>query len=196
MGRDKGSIVYIRPWLRPEQEGPEPKLGSGRDQRSFCVDLLESACEAVFVSIRRDQSGHLKPGHRPIFDLESPGLKEECVTGPAAGLLAAHRQFPEAAWLVLACDFPLAGTGEVSRLVRERDVRCDATAYYSDETGIVEPFFTIWEPSALAGFHKSKSESPRHFLKGASIKKIPADSVVFTNCNSTSDQIHLKLKHE
>lgn len=66
--------------------------------------------------------------------------------GPAAGLLAAHAADPTVHWLVLACDYPLMSTEELSALckVYEAPVTC-----FKNVEGFFEPFVGVWSPYAL-----------------------------------------------
>jgi molybdopterin-guanine dinucleotide biosynthesis protein A len=128
MGRDKGTLVY--------------EEFSALDQRSRCYELLRPICEGVYISCRKEQDGLLQSLHARIFD--SVG-----VPGPAAGILSAHEAHSDAAWLVLACDFPFVDEGEIRRLVNNRNPRRAATAYFHDRDGVLEPLFAVWEPIAL-----------------------------------------------
>ena len=66
--------------------------------------------------------------------------------GPAAGLLAAHATDPEAHWLVLACDYPVAQFASMRQLLQEFEgpVTC-----FENEDGFCEPLFALWSPEAL-----------------------------------------------
>jgi molybdopterin-guanine dinucleotide biosynthesis protein A len=181
MGQDKGSLIYT-------------ELGRTEDQRQFTARLLEKNCEQVFISCRKAQLSRVPAGFEAILDSENAGDSEAGeAQGPAAGLLAAHRRFPGVAWLVLACDFPLATEDSVSQLARERNPELYATAY-NHKTGHIEPFFTIWEPKALEAF---KTASPSRFLESVPIHKLSTDTDILTNCNSTFEKIglHLNKRH-
>lgn len=67
-------------------------------------------------------------------------------TGPAAGLLAAHRALPAATWLVVACDYPFLTPAVLRRL-------CDAyrppVTCFRNADGFCEPLVGVWSPEAL-----------------------------------------------
>lgn len=72
------------------------------------------------------------------------------VSGPLAGLLAAHRWAPEAAWLVAACDLPLVGPEAVAWLKGARQPGCWAVVPVHG--GGVEPLLACYEPQAAVRF--------------------------------------------
>jgi molybdopterin-guanine dinucleotide biosynthesis protein A len=177
MGQDKGSLIYT-------------ELGRTEDQRQVTARLLEKNCEQVFISCRKEQLSLVPAGFEAILDSENAVDSEAGeVQGPAAGLIAAHHRFPDVAWLVLACDFPLATEDAVSQLTRERNPDLYATTYVH-KTGHIEPFFTIWEPKALRDF---KTSSPSRFLESVPIHKLSTDTDILKNCNSTFEKIGLQF---
>jgi molybdenum cofactor guanylyltransferase len=160
MGTDKGSLIY-----------------HGLDQRSYCAGLLEPFCDDVFVSIRKEQEVLLGTGLKPIFD-EITGI------GPAAGILAAHQKFPEAAWFVLACDMPGITRAAIELLVRRRNPTRASTGYV---LSTIEPLFAIWEPRALTHLKTEALQgrnSPRRALENLSCELVPGDAKVLKNVHS------------
>ncbi|TLS23622.1 uncharacterized protein PpBr36_06399 [Pyricularia pennisetigena] len=86
--------------------------------------------------------------HLPILKVlidEGEGTRLESA-GPAAGLLAAHRAYPSATWLVLACDFPFCTTEILHQL--QSEYQSPVTCFRNDE-GFIEPLLAIWSPDAL-----------------------------------------------
>lgn len=67
--------------------------------------------------------------------------------GPTAGLLAAHQQFPDATWIVIACDYPMLTTEAIVTLQRAfiPPVTC-----FQNVSGFLEPLLGIWSPAALS----------------------------------------------
>ena len=104
MGKDKGQISY-----------------HGVPQSIFLYRLLDPICEQVFLSIRSDQLDQYDNSYRIIVD-------QDQYRGPFYGLLSAHRQDPEAAWLAVACDVPLIDRESPELLINERDQTRAATA--------------------------------------------------------------------
>lgn len=107
------------------------------------VAVLARVVSDVRVAVRRDQ---LADDLRRRFVLVSD---EHANIGPAAGLLAAHRLDPAAAWLVLACDMPNVNEESLSRLMAARVPGCGATAYRASPDGLPEPLCAIYEPATL-----------------------------------------------
>ena len=177
MGKDKGLLQYHH-----------------KPQREYIYDLATHYADDVFYSVRADQE--IGDGERAILDSEN-------VNGPFNGLLSAHRKYPEASWLVLACDLPLLDKNTLKTLVRERDPNMDATALATSASGLPEPLAAIWEPSALRKALEylavSTSTCPRKFLlqPQTRIKLVTPDTDdVLLNANSPEDMeiAHKKLK--
>lgn len=89
----------------------------------------------------------------------SPTVERKEAGGPAAGLLAAHKAAPDAAWLVMACDSPFVTADVLGRLRREHlggrngcsDSETEpAVTCFRGADGFAEPLVGIWTPEALA----------------------------------------------
>ncbi|TLD33677.1 hypothetical protein PspLS_00920 [Pyricularia sp. CBS 133598] len=87
---------------------------------------------------------HHEPSLKVLMD-EGKDSRQES-TGPAAGLLAAHRAYPDVSWLVLACDFPFCTTEVLQQL--QSEYQTPVTCFRNDE-GFIEPLLAIWSPEAL-----------------------------------------------
>lgn len=150
------------------------------------VAVLERVVEEVYVSVRPDQIDEpLRKRFRLIVDRYAE-------LGPAAGLISAHRERPEVAWLVLACDLPFLAGAALERLVAARDPRRDATAYRRCRNGAPEPLCAIYEPSTLQRFLRQVESgellSPRVLLEGADAVLIdPPPGNVLSNINTPAD---------
>lgn len=139
MGQDKAVLLYN---------------GQTSLRRGF--DLLSGACAKVFLSCREDQGGENAYAAFPqIHDRADDG------TGPMAGILSAMALFPDAAWLVLACDLPLLTPRILETLVARRDMQKSATAYRSSHDGLPEPLCAIYEPAAQEAFVNAAAEGLR-----------------------------------
>jgi len=71
-------------------------------------------------------------------------------TGPLAGLLAALRSAPEAAWVICPCDLPWVTPQAVAWLAGERRPGRAAVLPRVPPDGPPEPLFALYEPAALA----------------------------------------------
>lgn len=130
----------------------------GEPQLLATFRLLSQHVQSCFVSLRRDQREEsIRAGLPGIFD-EADGI------GPAAGLLAAHGVYPDAAWLVLACDLPLLQPSTLLGLIRARDGRHAAIAYRSAIDDLPEPLCALWEPAALASLLR-QAQAGRYRLR-------------------------------
>ncbi len=169
MGLDKGTLSF---------------LPSGEDQRTRCARLLAAHCEDVFVSCRADQVGSLAPGLRALVDLPAAGD-----VGPAAGLLTAHRLRPDAAWFVLAVDFPWLDAAGVAEIVAGRAPGTRATCFVHED-GTSEPLLTIWEPAGLAVLSEAAAAGPRRVLEQGPVAScVPSTPRWLVNIN-TAAQLH------
>jgi molybdopterin-guanine dinucleotide biosynthesis protein A len=137
---------------------------AGRTQLERAVALITPLVERVFVSVRPDQTADpLRARFAQIVDSGD-------AAGPIAGIIAAQSQYPEAAWLVLACDLPLLEQRTLEHLLRSRRPERHATAYRSSHDGLPEPLCAIYEPSsreAIRAHVASGRECPRKFLINA-----------------------------
>lgn len=167
MGTDKAHLVY---------EG-EPQLL--RIQR-----ILSAVCSRVYVSARADQDQDCLRSRFPmILDQAPPG-------GPLAGISAAQALYPDAAWLVAACDLPFVNAGTANRLVAARSPAHDVTAFSSMYDGLPEPLFTIWEPSSrhqVAEHRRLGLRCARHALGNLRVNLLTAKSAELENVNTAAD---------
>ncbi|MEX0289609.1 MAG: molybdenum cofactor guanylyltransferase [Flavobacteriaceae bacterium] len=175
MGKDKGAIVY-----------------HNRPQREHLYDLLQRVCDRTFYSIREDQ-------------VEEFSKLEECVVdknifkGPFNGMLSAHEQFPDVAWMVMACDMPFMDEQALRKLLEQSDEDYIATAFATQESGLPEPLAAIWEPQGLAGaidyLRNSSSSCPRKYLINSHTKLVSPDrDQLVLNANSIEDYEHAVAK--
>ena len=155
MKRDKATLTY-----------------QGRTQLEVAMSLLEGRVAKAFVSVRPDQNDPVRAQFEQIVDTHD-GL------GPIAGILAAQARYPEAAWLVLACDLPFLDGATIDYLLAHRDPTHVATAYRSGHPnnpkhhGLPEPLCAIYEPSSrepILAHVASGRDCPRKFLINADTK--------------------------
>jgi molybdopterin-guanine dinucleotide biosynthesis protein A len=157
MGRDKASMV----------------IGTdGLNQGQRAVQELSPFCQKVFLSLRAGQTAPEGCEHLEVVR-DNPEL-----SGPLTGILAAFKQEPDAAWLVMACDLPFVTPEVLNKLV---DARTDGTsfiAYASATDGLPEPLCAIYEPSARAILQRHAERNhlcPRHIMieERASLLELP-----------------------
>jgi molybdenum cofactor guanylyltransferase len=125
MGVDKATLAY-----------------HGRPQIEIVLELLQNYTEKQFLSIRPEQAQEKAFSACPqIVDLY-PG------EGPLGGIVSAQASFPEAAWLVLACDLPFLDTATLAYLIEQRQPEKTAISYLSNHDGLVEPLCALYEPAS------------------------------------------------
>lgn len=166
----------------------------GEPQLQATFDLLSPHVQSCFVSLRSDQRS--EPVRAAL-----PGIVDETEgAGPAAGLLAAHAAYPQAAWLVLACDLPLLQTSTLQALIRARDGQHAAIAYRSPVDGLPEPLCALWEPAALARLSQQAQGGRyglRDVLRSADTLLLPAPGGgVLDNINTPQEWQRLALGKE
>lgn len=166
MGSDKGLLDWY-----------------GMPQRYYQADLLARYCDQVFISCRNDQVQEIEDaGYRPLED-------DSNVVGQYGAILTAMKAHPDTAFLVLACDIPLADHDTIAELVNQRDSFRLSTAYMSED-GLPEPLIAIWEPQAVQMLLERAEEGiscPRKalILSGLEVKLIsPSNPDTIMNVNT------------
>lgn len=156
MQRDKATLSYR----------------DGKTQLESAMQLVGSHAERTFVSVRPGQNDPVRARFEQIVDTQE-GL------GPIAGIQAAQARYPDAAWLVVACDLPFIDDSTLEYLLAERDPARQATAFRSGQfghpkhNGLPEPLCAIYEPAsraAILAHIASGKDCPRKFLINADTK--------------------------
>ena len=158
----------------------------GRDLLARTAALLTGCGLDLRVATRADQQQDpLRQRHALLAD--EPGW-----SGPAAGLVAAWRFDPEAAWLVVACDMPRLDRGVIEALVAARDPSRPATAYVGAD-GRPEPLCAIYEPATLARLAAGPASSGlRQLLEQSGCRLLAApgtDALASANTPSDFDRL-------
>lgn len=165
----------------------------GEPQLLRAWQVLQRVTERTFLSVRDAQrSDPLRANLPQIVDSYD-------AIGPAAGILSAQERFPEAAWLVVACDLPLLGDDTLQQLIAARDASADATAFTSRHDGLPEPLCAIWEPSShalLKQRHDGGSYCPRKALLQSRIVLLPAPGDALDNVNTPEEREAMQQRLE
>jgi molybdopterin-guanine dinucleotide biosynthesis protein A len=168
MNRDKAALKY-----------------QGQTQLDRAYDLARRHLEQVYVSVRAAQISEPTRAHKPMIVDSFSG------EGPIIGIRSALAAYPEAAWLVLACDLPFLSDAAVEHLLRERDPSKVATAFKSTYDGLPEPLCAIWEPGAaalLGDYQSNAGICPRKFLIRQASKLLePFDGHALDNINTPEE---------
>ena len=135
----------------------------GKKLSTRAFDLLKAHCDKVFLSVRDDQKNlEGRKGFPQILD-QAPFLN----IGPIGGILSAFTQFPDVAWLVLACDLPLVTDKTIEYLISYRNKEKIAVAYKSSHDQLPELLCAIYEPASfplLKKHFESGQQCPRKFV--------------------------------
>jgi molybdopterin-guanine dinucleotide biosynthesis protein A len=170
MHRDKAALKY---------------QGASQLERAF--ELAARHVAKAFISVRANQASDPARAHKPMIVDSIAG------EGPIIGIRSALAAFPQAAWLVLACDLPFLSDAALHQLLRERDPTRFATAYKSAHDGLPEPLCAIWEPSAaaaLAAYAAGGGHCPRKFLSSHAARLVePSDRHALDNVNTPEEYL-------
>jgi molybdopterin-guanine dinucleotide biosynthesis protein A len=137
---------------------------AGETQLDAAMKLLEGRVARAYVSVRGDQQNDAARARYPRI------LDRGDIEGPIAGISAAFASYPDAAWLVLACDLPFLDAHTLDTLLLARDPSFEATAFRSAHDGLPEPLCAIYEPRARAALDAQIAAGrncPRKFLINA-----------------------------
>lgn len=120
MGEDKSQLDY-----------------HGIPQKEYVKNIMTAHVDKVYISDAKSNDN-------------TPDVLVDTFTGlgPFGGILTAFRQYPETAFLVLACDLPLVNEDAVKYLISKRNPAKLATTFLNPQTGFADPLFTIWEPKS------------------------------------------------
>jgi molybdopterin-guanine dinucleotide biosynthesis protein A len=175
MGSDKGLMDY-----------------HGMPQREYLLHLLKGFTTEAYISCR---PGQISDSLLPLIIDKHDDL------GPFGGILSAFEFDPHAAWLVVACDFPLLDHSAISQLVEERNMTSIATSFLDTHTLMPEPWITILEPRIypiLQDYHKRGRSSLRGVLVDFNSTLIRAkEPDVLLNANTPEEEAQIRklLRH-
>jgi len=138
---------------------------------------LRQQCEAldlpVYISCKKEQQDFWKhQGLNTVVD-------EFQDMGPMAGMLSAMRQYPPFSWLVMACDMPNWNAEAMQRLIKNRNVKAGATAFFNGDKQWHEPLAAIWEKDMEGPLYQWSwvSRCPRKLLNQISTHSVPLNGM-------------------
>ena len=174
MGQDKGALQY-----------------HGQSQGQYLYKLLAKYCTKTFVSCRNDQesSSHLR---------ELPQIHDRVIDmGPAGGILSAMLTYPEARWLVMACDLPLVDDHHIQHLILNSHP-LSLVSGHVDLEGLPEPLSAIYRPEfkhKLFHFFGLGIQCPRKMLLNSLFHPLNNPDVgKLLNANTPEDYAHVLQK--
>ena len=165
----------------------------GRSLVRRAVDLLTDAgCNHVVVSLRHDQDvpEEIKSmyGSHGISIIRDPAGGSD---GPLAGMLASMRLYPEADWLVIACDLPRLDVATLRHLIDAKLSEEPFICYKSEFDGFPEPLCALYAAAALPMLKDAVKEDircPRKVLirRNARMLDLPVPRAL-ENANTRDD---------
>jgi cyclic pyranopterin phosphate synthase len=151
----------------------------------YLSNVLGKFCDDVYVSARSGQWENTALADLPVIE-DQPGS-----TGPIAGILSAMEKFPEANWIVVACDLVYFNEETVEKLLSSYDPEKVAVAYRNSEKDFPEPLCTLYTPKAREIFRMTASEEitcPVKVLKKADVTVLSqTGNVNLANVNTTQE---------
>ncbi len=116
------------------------------------------------------------------------------VPGPLNGILSAHKKYPKADLLVLACDMPLMNEATLCRLVSVYESTPQYGVYFYEKNGFKEPLCSIFRKETLSGLLQEYSSSAlTQFSLQKLLGRLPhlaletEDMLAFSNINAAGD---------
>lgn len=166
---------------------------AGEPQLLRAWRALSAVTERAFVSVREAQRDDPLRAQLPQL------VDSYDAVGPVAGILSAQDAYPEAAWLVIACDLPRLDEATLRSLLASRDPSKEATAFTSRFDQLPEPLCAIWEPSShtrLKQRYDNGSYCPRKALIQSDILLLPAPGAALDNVNTPEEFVQMQRQLE
>lgn len=158
----------------------------------YIAELLEMFCEEVHISRRPGQK--IEQGTGRWSTIEDQFLE----MGPLGGILSALRNYPDSAWMVLACDLPFMDKETLKQLSAARNPLRMATAFQNPENNLPEPLCAIYEPKIYARALQLLGQGyscPRKLLLKSRIELLNTDNISgLHNANTPEDFLKAKKK--
>ena len=105
-------------------------------------NLLEKNLDNIFVSVRAEQAeDHERKKYKQIVDRYDD-------MGPLAGIIFSNAWYPDANWLVVACDLINLDQDAINDLLRNYSPECNFISYKSEKDGLPEPLCAIYNKSS------------------------------------------------
>lgn len=169
MGRDKSKMIF-----------------HDVDQSVYLTALAAKAGLVPYLSVRRTEDAENK---NHIVDRVND-------IGPLGGIISAFMEYPDHAWLVMACDMPVVSAEVLQYLITGRNPSSIATAFKNPENEFPEPLLAIWEPKSyqsILNFLSTGYSCPRKVLINSNtyLLEVPHPEIL-TNVNTPDDEIRVR----
>lgn len=166
MGQDKSMLVY-----------------HGQPQRYHLYEMLGELCDRVFISCNKEQFSTIPDNFATIVD--EPEYEN---IGPMASLLSAFKNYPEASFLLVGCDYPLISKNHLQQLLEVLNEVIFAASYFNKSTSYYEPLLAHYQnniKSKLEFYFKQNNYSLQSLLLEVNANTIiPEDPLVITSVDT------------
>lgn len=160
-------------------------LRGGKSQLAHVVALLEPLVQRVFVSTRPGQQSEPERSRFDQIVDRYEGI------GPVAGILSAMDEFPDADWLVVACDLPNVDDTTLRYLFDQALQAQPFTAFRSSHDGLPEPLCALYRQgsnSIVRRFVEDGVVCPRKILINSDTQLLDQpDPAALDNVNTPDD---------
>lgn len=157
---------------------------NGKPQYQHLYELLTGLGLETYLSCSAEQVSKLR-GAVPVIKDIHEGI------GPIGGLAAAITAFPDASWLVVACDLIHLTPESVKVLLDADEANFDVITYQQEGSPFFETTCTIYHPSSYIVVRRTIRNgdySLQTVLKKSVVKTIaPADANWLKNANRKED---------
>lgn len=162
----------------------------GQSQLSYIAELLDGVADEVFVSSRPDQQNDPERGRFANIVDRYDGI------GPVAGILSAMDEYPQADWLVVACDLPNIDGQTLEFLVEHRSEQQPFTAYTSSHDGLPEPLCAVYRAGSdkvIRQFVEGGIVCPRKILINSDTRLLEQPNPVSLDNVNTPDDLEASV---
>lgn len=157
----------------------------GVSQLARMAALLDDVTDEVFVSTRAEQQAEPERSRFPQVVDRYEGI------GPVAGILSAMDEYPDADWLVLACDLPNVDARTLAVLLERRSDARPFTAFVSSHDGLPEPLCALYRAGSdaiIRGFVDDGLVCPRKIMMRSDTELLEQpDPAALDNVNTPED---------
>jgi molybdopterin-guanine dinucleotide biosynthesis protein A len=190
-GRLKAFLDYIDRWLpqawnaRPLRRGlllggASSRMGSPKQLLSFGGRPLGEIAAAA-LRTTPEEPGFVLLGARefPSGGAHAAARLPDAAefAGPGAGMIAAHRWAPQAAWIMAACDHPWLRREHIEWLAKQRQPGRWAVIP-TQRDGHPSPMLALYEPQALEAMERMALAHPKRNASASSLLELPRTAVV------------------
>jgi cyclic pyranopterin phosphate synthase len=160
----------------------------GKPHAQYIYEILAEVCDDVYLSARPEQ---WRGTALEAFPTLNDGLED---AGPMGAMLNAFQTYPEANWLVVACDLVHFNRKVAEKLLADLDEKKIATCFANNDAGFPEPLCALYTPAAKDIFYdaqKSGIKCPVKVLKQVDVKLLKqGEGINLANVNTPEERKH------